>query len=68
MTTKVEEKSVREKVEEFLHKKNYFTDGLEFIEQKTKVNRLYICLGKLKHWPNFEALHPFVGHKNCLLQ
>jgi len=45
MTTKVEEKSVREKVEEFLHKKNYFTDGLEFIEQKTKVNRLYICLG-----------------------
>ena len=67
MTTKVEEKSVREKVEEFLHKKNYFTDGLEFIEKNTGVNRLYVCLGKLD-WPNFEELHPFIEHKKFLLQ
>ena len=46
MSTKVNEKSLRQKVDEFLHEKNYFTDGLEFVEKNTGVNRLYICAGK----------------------
>lgn len=39
------EKTMRQKLEEFLHQKNYFTDGLSFIESKTGVNRLYLFAG-----------------------
>lgn len=56
MTGKANEKSIREKIDEFLHEKNYFTDGLELIEKNTGVNRLYICLGKLSFWPKLPAL------------
>ena len=63
MTTKSSEKSVREKVDEFLHEKNYFTDGLEFVEKKTGVNRLYICLGKLPLNVGLSSSPPFVGHE-----
>ena len=40
-------KTVRQKLEQFLNEKNYFTDGLAFIESKTGVNRLYLFAGKL---------------------
>lgn len=40
------DKSIKEKVHEFLHQKNYFTDGLAFVETKTGVNRLYLFGGK----------------------
>ena len=46
MVSKTDEKSVREKLDEILHQKNFVTDGLEFVEKKTGVNRLYIVLGK----------------------
>lgn len=39
------DKSIKEKVDEFLHQKNYFTDGLAFVETKTGVNRLYLFAG-----------------------
>lgn len=58
MTTKESEKSVKEKLDDFLHEKNCLTDGLAFIEKKTGVNRLYICVGK-----NFETGLNFM----CLL-
>ena len=53
MASKTDEKSVREKLDEILHQKNYVTDGLEFVEKKTGVNRLYIVLGKYEDgwWP-----------------
>ena len=41
------EKTAREKLEEFLNEKNYFTDGLAFVEQKTGINRLYLFGGKI---------------------
>lgn len=47
MSAKANEKSVRQKIEDFLNEKNRFTDGLAFIETKTGVNRLYLTLGKL---------------------
>ena len=63
MTEKASEKSVREKIDEFLHEKNYFTNGLELIEKNTGVDRLYICLGKLSFWPKLAALLHTVKHE-----
>ena len=40
------DKSIKEKLNEFLHQKNYFTDGLAFVETITGVNRLYLFGGK----------------------
>ncbi|XP_057307763.1 receptor expression-enhancing protein 5-like [Hydractinia symbiolongicarpus] len=44
MTTK-KDKTVRQKVEEFLNEENHFTNGLAFVEKKTGVNRLYLFGG-----------------------
>ncbi len=62
---KANEKSVREKLDEFLHEKNCVTDGLAFIESKTGVNRLYLCLGK-KNFPTC-FLGPFIAYLLVLL-
>ena len=35
----------KQKLDNWLHKKNYFTDVLEKIEQKTGVKRIYQFLG-----------------------
>ena len=35
----------KEKLNNWLHEKNYFTDVLDKVEKKTGVNRLYIFLG-----------------------
>jgi len=35
----------KEKLNTWLHEKNYFTDVLDKVEKKTGVNRLYIFLG-----------------------
>ena len=35
----------KEKLDNWLHQKNYFTDVLEKIEQKTGVKRIYQFLG-----------------------
>jgi len=40
-----DDKPIKEKVVEFLNSKNYFTDGLEFVETKTGVDRLYLFSG-----------------------
>ena len=37
--------SGKEKINNWLHEKNYFTDVLEKVEKKTGVKRLYIFLG-----------------------
>ncbi|XP_065059574.1 receptor expression-enhancing protein 5-like [Rhopilema esculentum] len=63
MTSKVDEKSIREKLDEFLHQKNYLTDGLEFVEKKTGVNRLYICIGAAA----FLALYLVIGYAGGLV-
>merc|ERR1712183_142408 len=39
------DKTIKEKLDEFLHEKNYFTDGLAFVEQKTGINRMYMFGG-----------------------
>lgn len=39
------DKSLKEKVDEFLSEKNYFTDALAFLEAKSGVNRLYLFAG-----------------------
>lgn len=35
----------KEKLDTWLHEKNYFTDALEKVEKKTGVKRLYLFLG-----------------------
>ena len=55
------DKSIKEKVHEFLHQKNYFTDGLAFVETKTGVNRLYLFAGKFNFW-NFKVWLFVVSH------
>lgn len=53
-----EEISVKEKLEIFLNEKNWFTDGLRFVEEKSGVPRLYLiggCVG-------FLALYLIVGY------
>lgn len=45
MTTK-KDKTIRQKVEEFLNEENHFTNGLAFVEKKTGVNRLYLFGGR----------------------
>jgi len=37
--------SIKEKLNEFLNQKNYFTDALGFLESKSGVNRLYLFGG-----------------------
>lgn len=44
-TMATDAKSAKQKLEEFLNEKNYFTDGLGFIESKTGVNRVYLFGG-----------------------
>lgn len=39
------EKTAKQKLEEFLNEKNYFTDALGFIEGKTGLNRVYLFAG-----------------------
>jgi len=39
------DKTLKEKVDEFLNDKNYVTDALAFLEAKTGVNRLYLFGG-----------------------
>eukprot|EP00794_Sanderia_malayensis_P009758 gene9758-10757_t len=60
---KSDEKSIREKMDEFLQQKNCFTDGLAFVESKTGVNRLYICLG----FTALLALYLVVGYASGLI-
>lgn len=45
MSTSETIKTGKEKLDNWLHQKNYFTDVLEKIEQKTGVNRIYQFLG-----------------------
>lgn len=35
----------KEKLDNWLHEKNYFTDVLDKVEKKTGVKRLYVFLG-----------------------
>lgn len=37
----------KEKLDNWLHEKNFFTDALDKIEKKTGVKRLYLFLGNL---------------------
>jgi len=39
------DKTIKEKMDEFLHEKNYFTDALAMVESKTGVNRVYLFGG-----------------------
>lgn len=57
------EKTAREKLEEFLNEKNYFTDGLAFVEQKTGINRLYLFGGCAA----FLALYLVVGYASSFV-
>lgn len=45
MSTSETIRTGKEKLENWLHQKNYFTDVLEKIEQKTGVKRIYQFLG-----------------------
>jgi len=58
-----EDKSIQEKVEEFLNEKNFFTDGLALVESKTGVPRKYLlggCFG-------FILLYVIVGYASSFI-
>ena len=56
------DKSIKEKLDEFLHQKNYFTDGLAFVETKTGVNRLYLFAGKFDFKVRLFVSHVFLRY------
>ena len=43
------DKSLKEKVVEFLNEENYFTNSLAFVEKKTGIPRLFLFGGKHLH-------------------
>jgi len=55
--------TIREKIEEFLSEKNFFTDGLAMIEEKTGVPRKLLLGGVVA----FLALYLVVGYAGGLL-
>jgi len=57
------DQTIREKVEQFLTEKNYFTDGLVFVEGKTGINRMYLLAGCVA----FVAMYLVVGYASALV-
>ena len=58
----------KEKLDNWLHQKNYFTDVLEKIEQKTGVKRIYQFLGNNGFQPRPQgfSLKKWVGREKAL--
>lgn len=55
MSTSETINSGKEKLDNWLHEKNYFTDALDKVEKKTGVKRIYIFLGNfIKYATQFE--------------
>lgn len=55
MSTSETINSSKEKLDNWLHEKNYFTDALDKVEKKTGVKRIYIFLGNfIKYATQFE--------------
>jgi len=55
--------TIREKVDQFLSEKNYFTDGLAFVEEKTGVPRKFLLGGCVA----FLAIYLVIGYAGGLV-